>query len=67
MTVLRRTMFVAAGGAGGATARVLLATLLPMAIDRPHWSIAALLLVTMLPLVTCAQPARGRAAEGLRG
>ena len=27
--------------------------------------IAALLLVTMLPLVTCAQPARGRAAEGL--
>ena len=47
MTVLRRTMFVAAGGAGGATARVLLATLLPMAIDRPHWSIAALLLVNL--------------------
>ncbi len=47
MTVLRRTMFVAAGGAGGATARVLLATLLPIAIDRPHWSIAALLLVNL--------------------
>ena len=47
MTVLRRTMFVAAGGACGATARVLLATLLPMAIDRPHWSIAALLLVNL--------------------
>ena len=47
MTVLRRTMFVAAGGAGGATARVLLATLLPMAIDRPHWSMAALLLVNL--------------------
>jgi fluoride ion exporter CrcB/FEX len=47
MTVLRRTMFVAAGGAGGATARVLLATLLPMAVDRPHWSIAALLLVNL--------------------
>jgi fluoride ion exporter CrcB/FEX len=47
MTVLRRTMFVAAGGACGATARVLLATLLPMAVDRPHWSIAALLLVNL--------------------
>ena len=47
MTVLRRTMFVAAGGACGATARVLLATLLPMAIDRPHWSMAALLLVNL--------------------
>ncbi len=47
MTVPRRTMFVAAGGACGATARVLLATLLPMAVDRPHWSIAALLLVNL--------------------
>lgn len=75
MTVLRRTMFVAAGGAGGATARVLLATLLPMAIDRPHWSIAALLLVNLsgslmagfLRGVLEAKQQRGGASVGVGG
>ena len=75
MTVLRRTMFVAAGGACGATARVLLATLLPMAVDRPHWSIAALLLVNLsgslmagfLRGVLEAKQQRGGASVGVGG
>jgi CrcB protein len=75
MTVLRRTMFVAAGGACGATARVLLATLLPMAVDRPHWSIAALLLVNLsgslmagfLRGVLEAKQQRGGARVGVGG
>jgi len=47
VTPLRRVTLVAAGGAVGGLLRVLLATLVPIAAERPEWSAVALLAVNL--------------------
>ena len=47
MTGLARLGLVASGGALGGGARIVLASLVPIAADRPEWSVPALLAVNL--------------------